>query len=127
MSSKAMSVEENIAVARRWNEEGVNGRRFDLIDELFHPNYTQRSGMDGPWSIVVQGREAAKAGFSQFFQDHPEIKVVIDDIFGVGDKVVIRFSWYDDEGKFFGMSITIYRMVDGLILDNWVSATTVQT
>jgi predicted SnoaL-like aldol condensation-catalyzing enzyme len=114
-----MSTEENIAIARRWNEEGFNGHRLDLIDELFHPNYTQRAGTDGAWSIILQGREAAKAALGQIIRAYPKGKLVIEDIFGAGDKVAMRVSLYDNEGKLGALILTIYRIVDGQILDDW--------
>lgn len=123
MSVKVVSVEENIAVARRWNEVGINEHRLDLIDELFHPNYSLRGGTAaGAWSITMQGLETIKSLWESALQDYPTAKVVIDDIFGVDDKVVMRWTMLN-EGKLARIGITIYRMLDGLILDDWACLT----
>jgi predicted SnoaL-like aldol condensation-catalyzing enzyme len=113
-----MTIEENKTVARRWNEEGFNGHRIELIDECFHPNYTQRSGTEGPWSITIQGRDAAKAGFEQGFREYPNWRVTIEDMFAEGDKVAIRATLYN-EGKPAANGNIIYRLAEGKILDDW--------
>jgi ketosteroid isomerase-like protein len=114
--------EENKAVARLWNNEGFNGKRIELADEVFHPNYTMRAGTEGPWSISLQGRDAAKAGFIQIFQQNPTARVTIEDIFGEGDRVALRVTLYR-EGKPMANGIIIYRFADGKILDDWYSWT----
>ena len=118
MSTSIVSVEENKAVARRWNEEGVNGRNLDLVYELFHPDYAQRSGTEGPWSVTVQGLEAAKAGFEQVGRGFPTARIAIEDLFGEGDKVALRVTLYIDENPA-GNGNIIYRFVDGKIIDDW--------
>lgn len=123
MSSSVESTEQNKTIARRWNEEGFNGHRVDLMDKYFHPNYTQRSGTEkGPWSITLQGLEDAKAQFGQLFEQNPTGQVVIEDMFGEGDKVAIRATVYN-EGKPLAFGIIIYRLADGKILDDWFSWT----
>lgn len=113
-----MSTEDNKAVARRWNEEGFNEHRLELIDELFHPNYTQRSGTEGPWSITIQGRDAAKANFEQGFREYPTTRVTINDMIAEGDKVAMRVTLYN-EGKPASYGAILYRLADGQIVDDW--------
>jgi predicted SnoaL-like aldol condensation-catalyzing enzyme len=110
--------EENKAVARRWNEEGFNKHRVELMDECFHPNYTQHAGTEGPWSITVQGRDAAKAAFEEGFREYPMARVNIDDIFAEGDRVALRVTLFNEE-KPMGYGSIVYRFVDGKILDDW--------
>ena len=116
------TTEENKAIARLWNEEGINGHRIDLMDEVFHPNYTQRNGSEGPWSITTQGLAAAKALFEGGFRQYPTSRVTIEDIFAEGDKVALRIIMYN-EGKPVANGNIIYRFVDGKILDDWYCLT----
>lgn len=126
MSTKPVSTEENKTAARRWNEAGFNGKRIELMDEFFHPNYTQRSGTEGPWSITIQGLEAAKAQFGQNFREYPTARVTIEDMLAEGDKVAMRVTMYN-EGKPVMFGNIIYRLADGKILDDWFCWTVLTT
>lgn len=122
-----MSTEDNNkAVARRWNEEGFNGHKIDLIDELFHPDYSQRSGTDGPWSVNLQGRDAAKANFVQGFREYSTARVTIEDIIAEGDKVALRVTLYN-ESKPLAIGNILYRLTGGQIVDDWFCWTYFQT
>ena len=56
-----MSVEENKATARRWNEEIINKKRVEAFDEVLHRDYANHSGSDSSWALGIQGREQARA------------------------------------------------------------------
>ena len=93
-----MSVEENKAVVRRWNEEIVSGGKPELFDEVLDRDYTNRSGSDGPWSPDTQGLDQAKEHFGQGLREYPNYRVLVDDMIGEGDKVAARLTWIV-EGK----------------------------
>ena len=63
-----MSVEENKALARRWNEEIINGRKLEALDQVLHRDYVNRSGSDGLWAPIIQGLGQAKRRFGEEFQ-----------------------------------------------------------
>ncbi len=80
-----MSTEANKAIIRRLVEEVLNQGKLDVIDELFAPNFVDRSTgeqVPGPEG-VRQFVSAVRAGF-------PDLLVSVDDLIAEGDKVVIR-------------------------------------
>lgn len=122
-----MSIEENEAIIRRWLEEGWTNGNLSVADELIDPDFIAHvaggqavpSGPDGVRQIVT----AWRTGF-------PDGRMVIDDLIGVADKVVIRMTWRGThQGDFYGIaptnrqvsvtSIGIDRVVNGKIVEGW--------
>ena len=104
-----MSVEENKAIVTRFTNEALNGRRFNLFDVLIHPDYNLNEGM-------IQGREAARQGFTEFMHN-PKSHFKIIDLIGEGNQVVSR--WEATDGEHSSKGITIFRLVDGMIKDDF--------
>ena len=122
-----MSIEENKAIIRRWLEEGWTNGNLSVADELIDPDFIAHvaggqavpSGPDGVRQIVT----AWRTGF-------PDGRMVIDDLIGVADKVVIRMTWRGThQGDFYGIaptnrqvsvtSIGIDRVVNSKIVEGW--------
>ena len=122
-----MSIEENKAIIRRWLEEGWTNGNLSVADELIDPGFIAHvaggqavpSGPDGVKQIVA----AWRTGF-------PDGHMVIDDLIGEADKVVIRMTWRGThQGDFYGIaptnrqvsvtSIGIDRVVNGKIVEGW--------
>ena len=122
-----MSIKENKAIIRRWLEEGWTNGNLSVADELIDPDFIAHvaggqavpSGPDGVRQIV----NAWRTGF-------PDGRMVIDDLIGVADKVVIRMTWRGThQGDFYGIaptnrqvsvtSIGIDRVVNGKIVEGW--------
>ena len=116
-----MSVEENKAVARRWNEE-IAWREFDAYDEVLDKNYTHYFGSDGSWPSDAHGLEQIKKVIGEILREYPNTRASVEDIIGEGDKVAIRFAYFV-EGKPTGNGIAFYRFSDGKIVDDWVCFT----
>jgi predicted SnoaL-like aldol condensation-catalyzing enzyme len=113
-----MSIEENKAVARRWNEEIATGKSLEAFDEVLDKNYTNYSGADGSWSSTIQGLEQAKKHYGELSREHPTWRLSVDDMIGEGDKVAVRYTVLDGE-KPMGNGIAFYRFSDGKIADHW--------
>jgi predicted SnoaL-like aldol condensation-catalyzing enzyme len=113
-----MSVEENKAVAKRWNEEIMNGRQLEAFDQVLHPDYVNRSGSDSSWAPAIQGPEEAKRYFGEVFQRSPDWQVSIEDVIGEGDRVAVRGT-FTNKGKPVANFISVYRFSDGKIVDDW--------
>ena len=118
-----MSVEENKAVTKRWNEEILGGRRLEALGEVLAKNYVHYDASDSSWSPEIQGLEHAKEQAKEsleggWFAQHPTWRVCVDDIIGEGDKVAARLTSYE-EGKPVGHTIVFYRFSDGKIVDAW--------
>ena len=113
-----MSVEENKALARRWNDEILNGRKLEAFDQVLHPDYVNHSGSDSSWATTSQGLEQAKRRFGELFQRAPDWQVVLEDLFGEGDCVAVRGT-FTNKGKPTANFISVYRFSDGKIVDDW--------
>ena len=84
-----MSVEENKAIVRRLTEEGFAGGSIAVIDEALAPNYAYHSASGGP--SESRDREWMKRVIRQLHEGLPDVSIVIEDMFGEGDRVVTRF------------------------------------
>lgn len=73
--------EDNEAVVRRVQEEVINGKNLDLLDELLSPGYVWH----GP------GQDAGKEAYEAYLSAFPDLKMTTKDQFSAGDKVVTRF------------------------------------
>src|ERR1700677_4378767 len=84
-----MPVEENIQLMQRWFHEVWGEGRTQIIYVLFTPDSVARGQRGG--ESEIRGPEE----FANFVREirgaFPDIKLKIEDIFGVGDKVVIRW------------------------------------
>ena len=117
-----MSVEENKAIAKRWNDEIMNRGNVDVIDELAAANYINyASNAD---------REAHKQWATELRAANSDLGITIEDTIAEGDKVVVRWTMHGTHtgeyqgipptGKEFTMSgISIYRIQDCKIVEDW--------
>src|ERR1017187_8256486 len=85
-----MSVEENVELMRRWFKEVWNEGRTQTIYDLLAPDAVaigeleDGSQLRGP-AEFVPFVERIRGAF-------PDINIVVEDVFGAGDKVVLRWS-----------------------------------
>ena len=120
-----MSAEENRTLIQRVFAEGFNQGRLTVVDEVFAPNFLDRStpsqfpGTEG----VKEYIRAVRTGF-------PDITVTIDDLITTEDKVVVRTTWrgthlgtYENQAPT-GRQVTrtliqIFRVVDSKLCEEW--------
>ena len=74
--------------ARRHVEEIINGRRLDLVDELYAPDAVYNDAV-APGG-TARGRHEIKAFFSAIFQAMPDVRFTIEDNFGTADRGLCR-------------------------------------
>jgi steroid delta-isomerase-like uncharacterized protein len=123
-----MSADENIQLMRRWFQEVWNEGRTDTIRELLAPNAVAigQRGADAK----IHGPEEFEAFVREIRGAFPDIRVTVEDVFGAGDKVVLRWSGVmTHTGDAPGLpasgrtvrsrGITIARIVDGKIVEGW--------
>ena len=115
--------EENEAVVRRVQEEIINGKNMDLVDELL--------GSDYVWHGPAQ--DAGKEIYEMYLSAFPDLKMKIEERIAVGDKVISRFvSEGTHRGDLPGASATgkrvagvkgifISRVENGKIVEEWES------
>ena len=123
-----MSVEENVALMRRWFKEVWNEGKTQTIHELLSPDaigigqLEDGNQLRGP-SEFLPLVERIRGAF-------PDINMVVEDAFGAEDKVVLRWSaTMTHHGDHLGMpasgkrvrmtGITIARIRDKQIVEGW--------
>ena len=117
-----MSVEENKAIARRFNDELWNKCNIDIIDELMADNLvTHGSG---------RNRDGFKQGAIQAVADWPERTMTIEQMVAEGDIVVFRWTIvFTHVNEVWGIAptgkklkwtgISMYQIADGKIVEDW--------
>jgi steroid delta-isomerase-like uncharacterized protein len=129
-SMTTMSVEENVQLMRRWFKEVWNEGRTQTIHDLLAPDSIAIGQLD-------DGQELrGPADFVPFVERirgaFPDINMVVEDAFGAGDKVVVRWSGTMTHcGDHLGMpasgkkvrltGITIARIRDNKVIEGWDS------
>jgi steroid delta-isomerase-like uncharacterized protein len=122
-----MTPSENIALMKRWYREvwreGKNETIYELMapDGVAHGHYGTATEVRGPDEFVAFAEMIRRA--------FPDGDVVVDDAFGVDDKVAIRWTaTMTHTGDGFGVptgkkisfrGMTIARLVDGKIVEGW--------
>ncbi len=120
-----MSLEENKAIARRWNDEIWNKGNIAAIDELMAANFTWHTPFAGMASDLNSFKQSV-ATLSAF----TDIKCTTEDMVAEGDKVAVRWNWSGKHtGDYMGlaptgkqatmMGISIIRIAGGKITDEW--------
>jgi len=123
-----MSVEENVALLRRWFNEVWNQRRLDAIGEMMAPDAVV-TGL-GEADEVVHGPAEFRLFTERFQKAFSGIRITVEDAFGSGDKVGARWSAEmthtgDDIGipatgrtvRICGM--TLARVENGKVVEGW--------
>ncbi|MDF5728400.1 MAG: ester cyclase [Rhizonema sp. PD38] len=124
-------VHQNIQVAKQFINEGIAKGNLKAFDETIEPNIPVTTGLSP--AEPIQGIENYKQIFSKFADSWPVEYFVIDDIFGVDDKVVVRFTAKTIFKKdYYGVKATnqivllkevhILTFRNGKIIENIVSA-----
>ena len=70
--------EQNKATIHRFWEEVFNGRKLDIIDEIFTADYVEH----GSASQEIRGTEALRQTIGMHFNASPDVNVEIEDVFG---------------------------------------------
>jgi len=121
-----MSVEQNKATIRRVIDEIMKGN-VGVVEEAFSPNFAYHSHTHSDRPLRgLQGARTMTAG-----SELSESEVTIEDIFGEGDRVAVRWTFrgiyrgapklgYPQPGERCTIvAISTYRFADGKIEDDW--------
>jgi steroid delta-isomerase-like uncharacterized protein len=122
-----MAVEQNIKLMHRWFQEVWNEARVETIYELMSPDAVA-IGQAGP--AIIHGPAEFEAFYKQIRASFPDIHVEIEDAFGTGDKVAVRWSatmthsgdgmGIPPTGKSVSVTgITIARFLNGQVIEGW--------
>jgi steroid delta-isomerase-like uncharacterized protein len=123
-----MSVQENKILVRRFLTEIVSQGDLAKTGELLTPNFTlYHPAMPGPVDV-----EGFKQAITMFRTAFPDLKVVVEDLIGEGNKVTARFTMSaTHRADFMGIAATgkqvsiggigAYRIENGKIAEDRVA------
>lgn len=125
-------VQQNIETAKRFMNDGIAKVDMQVFDETLDSNIVVLTGLSP--AAPIQGLENYKQIFSEFADAWPVKQFVIDEIFGVDAKVVVRFTATAVFKKdYYGVKATnqvvplkevhVLTFADGKIIENIVSGT----
>ena len=120
-----MPAEANKALMRRLFEEGFHSGKLAVVDEIFHPNFVDRSTPEQP-----PGTEGVKDYISMVRTGFPDISITIEDLVAEEERVVVRTTWRGTHlGEYEGIAptgkhvtrsmIQIFHVKDGKLLEEW--------
>ena len=110
---------------RRLFEEGFHSGKLAVVDEIFHPNFVDRSTPEQP-----PGTEGVKDYISMVRTGFPDISITIEDLVAEEERVVVRTTWRGTHlGEYEGIAptskqvtrsmIQIFHVKDGKLLEEW--------
>jgi len=111
-----MSTETNKVAARRFFEEGINGNRPELGDELFDPEFTDHN----PLPSQPLGRAAGRYIVEFLKRTYVTPNIRIEDIFADGDRVALRWSAGPKDSPAVE-ALVILRFRNGKVLERWAA------
>ena len=119
-------IEANKAVYRRMVDEVVNQGKFEVVEEIFHPDYVDHVAPPG----TTPGLAGVKEIFTMFRTGFPDVKFNIDQMVGEGNYVATlvhgegtqtgQFIQFPPSGKHaVWRSVGFFRIQDGKIAEHW--------
>jgi len=123
-----MSSDDNVQLMRRWFQEVWNEGRIQTVYDLLSPD-SIAIGQRGA-DATIRGPEEFEKFVGEIRGAFPDINVTVEDVFGAGDKVVLRWSaTMTHTGDGLGLpatnrtvrsrGITIARIENGKIVEGW--------
>ena len=124
-----VSTQENAAIFQRVVEEMVNKGNFDIVNELFAPDFVEHNQLPPPM-LAASGRETVRQVFRVLRAAFPDLRAEIHQVVAQSEHVVIYMTWHGTQnGEFLGIPPTgksasfqvfdMVRVVDGKITDHW--------
>jgi len=123
-----MSLDAHRALWRSIPEEIINKRNWDLIDEIFAPDYVEHAPLPPGWST---GRDGVKAFFKAMTTAFPDLHATVEHVLAdeggiVAGRLTVRGTHL---GNFLGIPATgrsatwteshFGQIVDGRVVTHW--------
>lgn len=129
VSARGQSPEENKRIITRYLLEIFNGKKLELLEEVFPEKFVRHDLNDGSdtWMTIADQQKR----LSDLFHAFPDFHYTIGDIVAEGDKVVVRALWHGTHKNTFRSieplgnridsvsEIIFYRLEKGKIVERW--------
>jgi predicted ester cyclase len=121
----SMPPEQNKELIQRVYAEGFNKGILAVVDEVFAPNFLDRSTPD-----QVPGTDGVKEYITTVRRGFPDIYVTIEDTISTENQVVVRTTWHGTHLGYYediaptGKEVTrtmiqIFYVANGKLLEEW--------
>ena len=110
-------VEEAMRLALTFNE-AFNHHYVAGMMQLMSADCIFENTVPAPDGTVYSGKEAVAQFWHDFFRESPHARIEIEEIFGLGERCVMRWKyvWAEAAGKNgYVRGVDIFRVRDGLI------------
>lgn len=128
-SASGQSPEENKKVISHYLLEIINGRKLELLGEVFAEKFIRHDLNDNTdtWMTIADQQKR----LSDLFLAFPDFYYTVSDIIAEGDKVVVRAVWHGTQKNTFMKTessgnrvdsvseIIFYRLKKGKIVERW--------
>jgi steroid delta-isomerase-like uncharacterized protein len=122
-----MSIEHSKMLVRRWVEEAVNQGKFEVLDEIIHPDMINHEGV-----TPTGGRQGFKETMAVFRDAIRDQRMEILDLIAEDEKVAVRLIWSGTpvssfmgkpvNGKPFKVTHThVFHVRDGMLAEHWAN------
>lgn len=121
-----MQTPDSKSVYQRFVEEVINQGKFDVIPDLFSPDYLDHNLPPG----AAPGLDSVRQVQSMFRTAFPDVHFTIEDMVAEGDRVATRVTGTGThKGEFSGIAPTgrqatwssmgFFRVANGKIVEHW--------
>lgn len=108
-----MSTEQNKQLVLRFMNEFLGEHRFEVLDELLGPTYTQHN------PAINDSKEGLIAFFREFWEKHPTTIYDIKRAIAENDLVAVHYHWIVEPDVFERAIVDIFRVENGKLVVHW--------
>lgn len=108
-----------VEVVQRFND-ALNARDLDSMMQWLTPDTVFENTYPPPDGACYAGQVAVRTFWEEFFQGSSQARVDIEEIFGLGERCVMRWTyrWTGSDGQAGHIrGVDVYRIRDGLIAE----------
>ncbi len=122
------NADQSTNLVRRFYDEVCNGRKLDVADELFSPDYRSHD----PQMSVPNGPRGIKQGVSTYHQAYSNARWNVEQIHATGDGSMVMARWTGSgthSGELMGIAptrrnvnvsgLTLFRIHGNRIAESW--------
>jgi len=110
--ARMAKIESGIRIVLEFNE-AFNRHDVDAMMKLMSEDCIFENTDPAPDGTVYSGKQAVTLFWQDFFQQSPQARIEIEDIFGFGEKCIMRWRYSWGEGHVRG--VDLFKVEDGLI------------
>jgi predicted SnoaL-like aldol condensation-catalyzing enzyme len=108
-----VAAEENKRLVMRFMNEFLGEHRFEVLDELLGPTYTQHN------PAIDDSKEGLIQFFKRFWEKHPTTIYEFKRVIAEDNLVAVHYRWIVEPGIFERAIVDIFRIENGKLVEHW--------